>query len=597
MKNKKLFSAVILGAAATMTLAACGGGKEAGKGGDINNATQTEDVSKFPVKTSHEGKIKDGGTMEVAVVSDSQFKGMFSETFYEDAYDNEFMQPSHEGLFRSDSNFETTDHGIAKKEIDVDKKTIKIKIVKDAVWSDGEPLKAEDIIQPYLIIGNKDYAGIRYGSDFTNIVGMDEYHEGKSDSISGIKKLDDKTVEITYKEMNPGMKQTSETVWTAAMPSHIFKDMPVKGMESSDPVRKNPVTLGPYKMEKINQGESVEFTPNEYYYGEKPKLDKIVMRIAPSNSIVEALKAKKYDMVFSMPTDNYPNYKDVEGYEILGRQDLAYTYIGFKLGTWNEEKGEAEYDPNAKMADKSLRQAMGFALDNDAVANKFYNGLRQPANAIIPPIFSEFSDKELVGYSKQDKDKANKLLDDAGYKKKDGDEFRSTPDGKPLEINFASMAGGETEQPLAEYYVDSWKEIGLDVKLATGRLIEFNSFYDKLKSDSPDIDVYQAAWGLSADPSQSGLYGKDAAFNFTRFVSDENTRLLDEIDSEKSFDNEYRTEKFKEWQAYVADETFVIPTLFRDAVLPVSDRVVDFDWAYDVESNPWSHVGVVEDDK
>lgn len=43
------------------------------------------------------------------------------------------------------------------------------------------------------------------------------------------------------------------------------------------------------------------------------------------------------------------------------------------------------------------------------------------------------------------------------------------------------MSGGETAQPLAEYYMDCWKEIGLDVKLSTGRLIEFQSFYDKLK--------------------------------------------------------------------------------------------------------------------
>lgn len=594
MKNKKLISTIVLGAAVTVGLAGCGSKDSSDKGKSDNSATQTEDVASFPIKTSNEKEAKKDGTLEAAVVMDTQFKGMFSETFYEDAYDNEFMQPSHEAIFFSDSNFESTDAGIAKKEIDVDGKKIKITITKDAKWSDGEPVIADDLIQPYLIIGHPDYSGIRYGSDFENVEGMTEYHEGKADSISGIKKIDDKTIEISYKEMNPGMKQTSETVWTGAMPSHIFKDIPVKGMESNDAVRKNIVTFGPYKMTKINQGESVEYEPNEHYYGEKPKLSKITMRVAPSNSIVEALKAKKYDLVFSMPTDNYPSYKDVEGYEILGRQDLAYTYIGFKLGTWNEEKGEVEYNPDSKMADKNLRQAMGYAIDNEAVGNKFYNGLRQAANAMVPPIFSEFSDRELVGYSKQDIEKANKLLDDAGYEKKDGEEFRTDPNGEKLTINFASMAGGETAQPLAEYYIDAWKEIGLDVQLATGRLIEFNSFYDQVKSDSPDIDVYQAAWGLSADPSQTGLYGPKAAFNYTRFASEENTKLLNEIDSKESFETEYRIKKFKEWQAYVADETFVIPTLFRDAVLPTSSKVTNFDWAYDTTVNPWSTIGVTD---
>ncbi|MBO0429826.1 oligopeptide ABC transporter substrate-binding protein [Vagococcus fluvialis] len=591
MKYKKLVSAMALGAAVTVGLAACGGKKDDGKkSGD----TKQEDVSQFPIEVSNKEKAKEGGTLEVAVAMDTQFAGLFVTEFYENNYDAQFMLPSHEEIFRSDSNFETTDGGIVKKDIDVDKKTIKLTITKDAKWSDGQPLVAEDLIQPYLVIAHPDYAGIRYGADFTNVVGVEEYHDGKADSISGLKKIDDKSIEITYKEMNPGMKQTSETVWSSAMPAHIFKDMPVKGMESSDPVRKSPVTLGPYKMTKINQGESVEYTPNEFYYGEKPKLEKIVMRVAPTNSITEAMKAKKYDMVLSMPTDNYPSYKDIEGYEILGRPDLAYTYIGFKLGKWDEKAGKVAYNPEAKMANKELRQAMAYAVDNAAIGEKFYHGLRQPANSLVPPIFSEFSNKELEGYTKQDIEKANKLLDDAGYKKKDGEEFRRDPNGEKLEIKFASMAGGETAQPIAEYYVDCWKEIGLDVSLATGRLIEFNSFYDKLKNDDPEIDVYQAAWGLSSDPSQSGLYAPTASFNYTRFESDKNTELMNNIDSEKSFDTEYRAKAFKEWQEYASDEAFVFPTLFRDQVLPVSENVTGFTWAYDVQENPWATIGLTK---
>ena len=590
MKYKKLVSAMALGAAVTVGLAACGGKKDDGK--KSGSTDKQEDVSQFPVEVSNKEEAKEGGTLEVAVVMDTQFAGLFQEEFYENNYDAQFMLPSHESIFVSDSNFETTENGLVKKDIDVEKKTIKLTITKDAKWSDGEPVIAEDLIQPYLIIAHPDYAGIRYGEDFTNVVGVEEYHDGKADSISGIKKIDDKSIEITYKEMNPGMKQTSETVWSSAMPSHIFKDMPVKGMESSPEVRKNPVTFGPYKMAKINQGESVEYVPNEHYYGEKPKLEKIIMRVAPSNSITEAMKAKKYDMVLSMPTDNYPSYKDIEGYEMLGRPELAYTYVGFKLGKWDDKEGKVVYNPEAKMANKELRQAMAYAVDNAAISEKFYHGLRQPANSLVPPIFADFSNKELEGYTKQDIEKANKLLDDAGYKKKDGEEFRRDPKGEKLEIKFASMAGGETAQPIAEYYVDCWKEIGLDVKLATGRLIEFNSFYDKLKNDDPEVDVYQAAWGLSSDPSQSGLYAPTASFNYTRFESEKNTELMNNIDSEKSFDTEYRAKAFKEWQEYASEEAFVFPTLFRDQVLPISEDVTGFTWAYDAQVNPWSTIGL-----
>ncbi|AQP54077.1 oligopeptide ABC transporter substrate-binding protein [Vagococcus penaei] len=597
MKYKKLASVVALGAAVTVGLAACGS-KDSGKesSGGKKKSEEVQDISKFPIETKNKDKATGKGTLDVAVAMDTSFQGLFDPAFNKDAYDSEFMGPAFESLFGYDDKFQIDDSGVATLDLDKDAKKVTIKLVKDAKWTDGKPVVADDIIQPYLVIGNKDYPGTRYGAQMQKIIGMKEYHEGKADNISGIKKIDDKTVEITYESVDPGILTASGDggAWQNAMPAHIFKDIPVKDMESSDAVRKNPVSFGPYKMAKITRGESVEYTPNEYYYGDKPQLDKIIFRQTPTNSVVEGLKAKKYDMVISMPTDTYPSYKDVEGYEMLGRPEFSYTYIGFKMGKWDKEKGGVSYNPEAKMSNKSLRQAMAYAVDNQAVGDKFYYGLRSGANSLIPPALGDFNDKELKGYT-QDIDKANKLLDDAGYKKKDGDEFRSDPDGNKLEIKFASMAGGETAQPLAEYYMDQWKAIGLDVKLATGRLIDFNQFYDKVQNDDPEIDVYQAAWSVGLNPSQTSLYGPTAAFNFTRFESEENSKLLSDMDSDKAFDSEYRLKVFKDWQNYAHDEAFAFPTLFRSEILPVSKRVTDFNWDVVKGRDAWAKIGVTSD--
>ena len=58
-------------------------------------------------------------------------------------------------------------------------------------WSDGEPLKIEDLILPYEIIAHPDYTGVRYDTEFKNIIGVEEYHEGKAKTISGIRKIDE----------------------------------------------------------------------------------------------------------------------------------------------------------------------------------------------------------------------------------------------------------------------------------------------------------------------------------------------------------------------------------------------------------------------
>ncbi len=577
MINKKFLGVLTVTAALTMTLTACGGSKKSDSG---NKNVDTEDISKFTMVVKNDQDPIKGGTLDVAVASDTQFKGLFSEVYYQDAYDNYYMRPSHEGLFSYDKDFVITKDGAATLDLDVDNKKATITLKDDIKWSDGESVTADDLIYPYEVIGNKEYTGIRYDDDFTNIVGMEEYHDGKADTISGIKKIDDQTIEVSYKEMNPGMLQLSGGVYTNAMPKHIFKDIPIKDQEKSDAVRKNPVTFGPYYISKIVTGESVEYLPNEHYYRGKPKLDKIVFTNVPTASIVEALKAKKYDMVYSMPTDNYPTYKDTEDYQMLGREELAYTYIGFKLGTYDKDKGESVLNPDAKMADVKLRQAMGYAVDNDAIGQKFYNGLRSGATTLIPPIFETLHNSDIKGYQ-YDIEKAKKLLDDAGYKDTDDDGLREDPDGKKLTINFASMAGGETAQPLADYYLQQWKEIGLDVKLATGRLIDFQAFYDKVKNDDPEIDVYQAAWSENSAPSPAGLYSRNAAFNYSRFVSEENDKLLSAIDSKESFDDTKRKEAYDAWQEYMFEQAPVIPTLYRNEVMPVNNRVKSFTWNYE----------------
>ncbi|EOH97204.1 peptide ABC transporter peptide-binding protein [Enterococcus haemoperoxidus ATCC BAA-382] len=577
MKSKKLLGLITLTAVVAVTLAACGGGKKSDSG---NKNVETEDISKFTMKVKNDKEAIKGGTLDVAVASDTQFKGLFSKIYYQDSYDNYYMRPSDEGLFSYDEDFVITDEGAAKLDLDVDNKKATITLKENIKWSDGEPVTADDLIYPYEVIGNKDYTGIRYDDNFTNIVGMEEYHDGKADTISGIKKVDDQSIEVTYKEMNPGMLQLDGGVYTSAMPKHIFKDIPIKDQEKSDAVRKNPVTYGPYYMSKIVTGESVEYLPNEHYYKGKPKLDKIVFTNVPTASIVEAVKAKKYDMVYSMPTDNFPTYKDSEGYQMLGREELAYTYVGFKLGTFDKEKGEVIMNPDAKMADVKLRQAMGYAMDNDAIGQKFYNGLRTGATTLIPPIFKTLHNTDVKGYQ-YDLDKAKKILDDAGYKDTDGDGLRENPKGEKLTINFASMAGGETAQPLADYYLQQWKEIGLDVKLATGRLIDFQAFYDKIKNDDPEIDVFQAAWGVNSAPSPAGLYSRNAAFNYSRFASEENDKLLKAIDSKASFDDTKRKEAYDAWQEYMFEQAPVIPTLYRNEIMPVNDRVKSFTWNYE----------------
>ena len=88
-------------------------------------------------------------------------------------------------------------------------------------------------------------------------------------------------------------------------------------------------------------------------------------------------------------------------------------------------------DPNAKLADKRVRQAMWHAMDNEVIGEEMYHGLRFPATTLIIPVFAGFHDATNPGRA-YDPEKAKALLDEAGWVDVDGDGFRENANGEEV---------------------------------------------------------------------------------------------------------------------------------------------------------------------
>ena len=539
-------------------------------------------LSLFPIKTSNNEPAIEGGTLQVAIVKDDPLVGVFNEVLYTDSYDGDIILTFlSSNIFEVDENFEITDTGAATLKVDAKNKKATIKIKDGIKWSDGQPLTADDVIYAYEVVGNKDYPGVRYTEESQKIVGMKEYHSGSAKSISGIKKIDDKTVEISFSQLGQSIYAVGNGLIGNALPKHYLKDIPIKDLISSDKIRVKPVTLGPYNLTKVSRGESLEFTANPYYYRGKPKINKAILQVVNSQSIVAALKTGKYDYVMSMPDSLYNNYKDLKNIETLGQQDLYYSYLSFKLGHYDKSKGENITDPNAKMADVRLRQALAYGINVEEIAQAFYFGLRQEATSSIPPVFKKYFPKDLKGYP-YNPEKAKQLLDEAGYKDINGDGYREDKNGKPFEIKMAFMAGGDVAEPLAQNYIQSWKKIGIKAVLTSGRLLAFQNFYEKVQGDSKDIDVFFGAWGVGTSLDPTGSAGRKSQLNFSRFVSEENDRLIDEILGEKSLTvPNYKVEAYKNWQKYYIGQAAEVPLMYRYKLYPVNKRLKNVYIGYD----------------
>ncbi|ADU28410.1 oligopeptide ABC transporter substrate-binding protein [Evansella cellulosilytica] len=560
-----------------LALAACGSPDETEEGGSDADENAAEDngdelysIDDFSNIKTNEGEAIEGGTVTFGLVSDTAFEGTLNWNFYSGNPDAQVLNWFDEPLLTWDENYVYTQDGAATYEVSEDGHTFTFTIRDNVNWHDGEPVTAEDWLFAHEVIAHPDYDGPRYGSDIRNVEGIEEFRAGEADTISGIEVIDEKTLAITYKEVSPSL--VTGSIWTYPLAKHIFEDIPVEDMSSSPEVRQNPIGFGPFIVDTITPGESVTYVKNEDYWRGEPNLDGVTLRVINPNTVVQELQTGAVDMVSSFPVDQFPANADMSNVEFLGDIDRAYTYIGFKLGHWDEEAGENVVDPDMKMGDVNLRRAMAHAIDDTTVGERFYHGLRWNGTTLIPPSHPEFHDDANEGLV-FDVELANQILDEAGYEDVTGDGFRETPEGEELVINFASMTGGDTAEPLAQYYVQSWREIGLNVDL---EMLEFNTFYDRVEEDHPDIDVYQGAWGVGIDVDPTGLWGPVSPMNYTRWTNEENTRLLREGVSSEAFDLDYRAEVYNEWQQLMVEEVPAFPTVYRAVLSPVNNRVHNY---------------------
>ncbi|MCO6530354.1 ABC transporter substrate-binding protein, partial [Lactobacillus sp.] len=370
MKKGKFISSLGIVSTAALALVACG---KSGNGGNEGAKTNR----KFPIESPNK-TAKQGGTVKIALESDTPFIGIFNEELQNDQPSADVSSPGQESLFDTDDEYKINDKGPATLRLNRKAKTVTITIKKGVKWSDGKQVTAKDVEFAYEIIANKATKSQRYSSQFNIINGVEEYHEGKAKTISGIEMPDGeegRVVVLHCSELKPGMYYSGNGYFCEnAAPYHYLKDVPFSKLESSDQLRKKPLYFGPYEAQKIVRGQAVTWVPNKYYWRGKPKLDKIEYQVIATNSASQSIKSHKFDIA-RVVNSQWKEVKDTKDVNFVAQIPLAYFYMAFKVGKWDDAKSKNVMDPKAKMGDKSLRQAMAYALNTDSVYRHYTDGL------------------------------------------------------------------------------------------------------------------------------------------------------------------------------------------------------------------------------
>ena len=531
-----------------------------------------KDVTLKQTHVNHKKELK-GGTLKVGYPSNTNFKGIFIQELGTDSETNRLAELGQSGLFRKDKNGKYVKGGLADVSFDRGSKTALITIGPKTRWSDGKPVTARDMAFVYEIIANKDSTSEYYSDALETIMGMKEYHEGKADKISGLQIKDSKHLLIHYKKMTPAMEYVdSGYLYNDSQPYHYLKDVPMSKMAQSDKVRKHPLFFGPYTIKKVVQGEAIEWVPNKYYGGKKPKLDKVVEEVVPVAQIAEAMRSHKYDVILHESRATYAKTSKVDQYVTLGTMAYGLQYMGFRVGD-KGANGTSVLDKKLVTNNRSLRLALAYAMNTQQIVKEYGAGLQKWANSMVSPAYGAYHDNKIKPYY-QNLKKADQLLDRAGFKRgKDG--YRTQPNGKELTLHLLDQASGRGNDEIRANYMQLWKKIGVRVELVNDRPLEFNTYEDLLHSNSHKFDIWFGNWSLGQEPSTAATaaYSPKSSFNHGHFVTKENTKLLKSLNSEKAFNPKYRIEQMHKWQEYMRKEAYVVPLSYSYDLTAVGKNV------------------------
>jgi len=543
--------------------------------------------------------VIDGGVLRFARVDGSPFAGVLHSIWAASAPDSNIHDFFLGALMSVDENFlielGEDGRGAAMMDISDDGLTAILTIRDGVYWHDGEPVTSRDWEFAFEVLGHPDSTAVRWGQQNEQfIVGGTAFHEGDADYIEGVTIIDDRTLEVEYTQI----VALRETVFPDPLPYHRFADIPIDEMEDHPYVRtEEAMGWGPFIIETIVPGESVTFTRNENYWQGAPILDGVEYRIVSPEAIGEELRAGNVDVAHTFTEGAFPYYQDLTNTTFLKSTSFVYTYVVFRVGYWDVDEGESVLNPDATMADVALRRAMWKAIDNALVTEVWRGGLRWEASSLIPPAFPLFHNPE-ARRPAYDMDAANALLDEAGFAF-DGN-YRANPDGTPLEINVVGVIRDENYEAIYHYYLEQWRQLGLNIDIVDmADLPTSGDFFAIDGTERTDLDVLiGGAWSTGTNPNPYGLFGRTAAFNRSRYVSERNDELLYSIGSERAVDDlEYRQQAFHDWQEYMIENATIFPTEFRFNFIPVNNRVVNFEIV--ATHNPdggWHLVGLTDEE-
>lgn len=560
IKTKKCVSLLMVLTIVGVLFAGCSGGANEVQQQQDNADNKTKDneastqvpegvIKATDLKQNPPGATKRKNNIVVGMTSP---KGVFNPLFWQTSYDLYVVRTVFDSFLqvKADGTYENS---LADK-VDVSKDGLKYTFhLKPGVkYSDGTPVTVKDYVFVLKVLHDPNYDGETDVLSF-KIKGGKEYHDGKANDISGIKIIDDNTVEVTVTEATAYTKDFLGEQYL--MPEAYYGKGYKKGtLDSIKALNNKPIGSGQYVLKSFSPGQQVVFEANPNYFKGAPKVKSVIFKTTTEETNLSMLQTGETDI------DNVTVTEDnVEELKALGFMDVhimptnGYGYIAFN----HKEK---------KFQDPKVRQALTIGLNRKEIVEGVYGPY---ANVINIPQSTESWSYTDEGINKYEFDmaKAKALLDKAGWEV--GADGIREKDGDKLAINFSATADNPVVEALLPIMTNNYKELGIKL---TSETLDFNAIMDK--KDTGKFDMFFAAWSLTPDPD-STTYITSGAQNDIGYSN----KKVDELTfaGKHELNQEERKEIYKQLYQELNKDLPVIFMYQRRDMWPINGRLSGFE--------------------
>jgi nickel transport system substrate-binding protein len=299
--------------------------------------------------------------------------------------------------------------------------------------------------------------------------------------LEGIEAPDENTVVISISEpYYPLLTELAVTrPFAMISPKAMKNGSTMNGVEAY-------IGTGPYVLTNFVTDEYAVFEVNENYWGEKPKIKKITVKVIPDNQTrILALENGEIDLIYGknmIDAEAINNYLNDERFTVSVSNPTSTRQILLNTA-------------HTILGDKTVRQALQHATNKQAISEGVFYGLEPPADTLYARTVP-YCDIELEPYT-YDMDLAASMLENGGWIK--GSDNIREKDGQKLSLTLLYNSDSVTEKTIAEYLQSEYGKIGVKLEIKGE---EEQSYRDNMKAGNFEM-VFNISWGTPYDPQSS----------------------------------------------------------------------------------------------